>query len=566
MVAIVAFSPETPATELDATVSALQNRYMGYGHYITLHRHLSSAVSHSASSMVNLNSSASSQPFGAKPVEQPATQRPQAGPEGGFQRGFAPPTSYNNAGAGMNRANLFHVPVQPPQNIKTIQLINMVIEGILEHGPEFEALLMSRPEVQREEKWAWIWDARSEGGIWLRWRLWEVVTGSQSKKKGMYVPLFDGGHAWKMPDKQLAFEYVTQLDEFVSDSDYNSSDGDDDLEDDTKREGGQDGDGKAYLNPLEKAKLTHLLARLPSAISRLRKGDIARVTAFAILHASRGVDEVVDLIVSNVESPLALTKANPERPDFAKQQQAADETAANEAADISSASLVGLYAISDILSSSSTSGVRHAWRYRQLFETALRENNTFEKLGLMAEKHAWGRLRADKWKRSVNLVLNLWEGWSAFTTENQALFVATFENPPSLKAEDRMQQDEPVQKGRWKVVESTAEKASESKDGKGPTALEADDIVGEPIEEDDVAGEPIDDDDVEGEPIDEDDIEGEPIDDADIEGEAMDEDEALGATPSKPDEEQAPAEDSHGPRQPRKRMRAVDMFAEDETA
>ena len=68
----------------------------------------------------------------------------------------------------------------------------------------------------------------------------------------------------------------------------------------------------AYLNPLDKAKLVHLLARLPNTLSRIRKGDIARVTTFAITHASRGADEIVDLIVSNVQKPLTFTSANSE--------------------------------------------------------------------------------------------------------------------------------------------------------------------------------------------------------------------------------------------------------------
>lgn len=580
LVVIVTMSPETPATDMDAAVSALQNRYMGYGYYLALHRHLSSAVASSAA-LPNLgSSSASSHPFGAKPVEQAEAGSKNAHHQQGFHRGFAPPTSYGPNYVAVNRANILHVPVKPPQDVRTIQLINMVIEGVLAHGPEFEALLMSRPEVQRDEKWAWLWDARSEGGVWLRWRLWEVVTGAQPKgERGKYVPLFDGAHAWKSPEKPLPFEYTTRLDEFVSDSEYNSSD-DDDMEDEatTHHRDGEEG-GRTFLNPLEKAKLTHLLARLPTTMGRLRKGDVARITAFAIMHASRGVDEVVDMMVANIERPLSLAAANPERERDREREKANSSSTGDEGPDPSGASLVGLYVINDVLSSSSTSGVRHAWRYRQLIEAALRARQTFAWLGRMAERQGWGRLRADKWKRSVGLVLNLWEGWCVFPAESQALFADSFENPPSrkkkqLEEEEDAAQEREAKDGRWKLVEArsaepeAAEEVAEEEDVEGEPVDEAD-VEGEPIDEDDVEGEPIDEDDVEGEPIEEEDIAGEPIDEDDNAGEPMDEDEAASAgAPGQasnsrggpPAPEPSPAGPGLG--QPRRRMRAADMFAD----
>lgn len=568
--AIVTLSPETPANDMDAAVSSLQGRYMGYGYHLSLHRHLSSAVASSVALPNPGSLSSGSHPFGAKPVEQPAGPGP-SGPSShhGFNRGFAPPPSYAQGLAGVNRSNLLCVPVKPPHDVRTIQLINKLIEGVLEHGPEFEALLMSRPEVQREEKWAWLWDARSEGGIWYRWTLWGVVTGAHSGlKKGKYLPLFDGSHAWKTPEKRLPYEYTTRLDEFISDSDYNSSD-DEDMDGDGNHENKGGEDEKTFLNPLEKAKLAHLLARLPTTLSKLRKGDIARVTTFAIMHASRGVDEVVDMILSNVEKPFSLTGVNPQRRQDGKEQHGAaagtEESTSAEGPDVSAASLVGLYAVSDILSSSSTSGVRHAWRFRQLFETAIRDRKIFEHLGMMAERLGWGRLRAEKWKRSVNLVLNLWEGWCVFPAESQALFSSTFENPPSLKTEEKA--DDNSKKGKWKVVEATS--LAESKAMAGHRS--ADDIEGEPIKDDDVEGEPVGEDDIEGEPIEEDDVEGEPIEEDDVAGEPIEEDDVEGEPmddaelkePEDVDMNDSRGTDEHSGRvAPRRRMRAADMFAD----
>ncbi|ROT36653.1 hypothetical protein SODALDRAFT_335759 [Sodiomyces alkalinus F11] len=600
-VAIVTLSQETPASDIDAAVSALQNRYLGYGFYLSLHRHLSSAVASSISTSSLGVTPAGSRPFGAKPVAQRSTPG-NAHTQHAFHRGFAPPTAYGpSAGGPLNRNSILHVPVKPPNDIKMLRLINKTLESVLEHGPEFEALLMSRPEVQREEKWAWIWDARSEGGIWYRWRMWEIVTGaSLQRNKGKYLPVFDGSHAWKAPEKGVPFEYTTSVDEFVSDSEYNSSD-DEDLDGDGNRE--QNGDTEAentFLNPLDKAKLTHLLSRLPTTLSRIRKGDIARVTAFALTHASRGADEVVDMIVSNIEKPLALTSLNPEhsssrndreksrhRDESEAMDAGPDDKAEKETAqDTSGASLVSLYVVNDILASSSTSGVRHAWRFRQIFEGALKERKTFEMLGLMAEKLNWGRLRAEKWKRSVGMILHLWEGWCVFPAESQDLFTNSFNNPPATKAQEEQGDDERAKKGRWKVVDAPTSTAR-------PRSVERatdDDVQGEPMDEDDVEGEPMDEDDVEGEPMEESDVEGEPLDEDDILGETLEEDgDPDKRPPSQNGGKEEPAPPPSAPvgdgdantdknsikfaatqippksaAQARRRMRAVDMFAEPE--
>jgi U2-associated protein SR140 len=226
--------------------------------------------------------------------------------------------------------------------------------------------------------------------------------------------------------------------------------------------------------------------------------------------------------------------------------------------DNSAASLVGLYVVSDVLLSSSTSGVRHAWRFRQLFETSLREHGTLETLGMMADRLGWGRMRAEKWKRSVNLVLAQWETWCVFTAEAQQAFVRQFEEPAELvqrKAEaveregGRERREAAVTFGWKKVAVSTVEEERDDEDAEGaPMDMEEeeeeeeekgyekeekeeekekdgeeeqeDDAPGEPMQEDDdeaadVAGEPMDDEDVEGLAMDDEDVEGVPMDDAD---------------------------------------------------
>lgn len=540
--AIVTLAKDTPAIDIDTAVSALQNKYLGWGFYLSLSRHLSSAAVGAGMPIPGASSGISSLPFGARPA---ATGLGRAPPPSSHRGGFAPPSSYAPPGAAQfgRGAPLVHVKVNPPSDLKELKLIHKTLEAMLTHGPEFEALLMSRSDVQRDEKWAWLWNPRSPGGVWYRWRLWDILTGAPKRNKnrgnGQSQFVFDGGAAWTAPERGLVFEYTTELEEFVSDPEYNSSEDDESGDEGMRRpyhhQGGPpppdvlagtgDDDGRAYLNPLNKAKLTHLLARLPTTNARLRRGDVARVTAFAIQHAGEGGEEVVEMITANVQNPFNFSTANPDRKTTAEDTIMKDEEEGNEEdkksaerEDTSSSKLIALYIISDILSSSSTSGVRHAWRYRQLFEAALKQKKVFEGLGRLEKDMQWGRLRAEKWKRSVGSVLTLWEGWCVFPQSAQEHFAAVFANPPLTAAEEaanaaaeKASEAAMVAKSKWKTVDEKARQESNPRpDLRQPAPTLADDVMdvdfdGEPMdddgEDDDVDGEPMED--VDGEPMEE---------------------------------------------------------------
>ena len=522
--AVVTLAKDTPALDIDTAVSALQNKYMGRGFYLTLSRHLSSLETEPP--LLGLSSTSSSLPFGARPVPQGPGGGLGRGMGGAHRGGFAPPQSYAPSGPGQfgRGAPPVQVTVSPPSDLKQLKLIHKTLEALLTHGPEFEALLMSRRDVQLEEKWAWLWDSRSVGGVYYRWRLWDILTGASRRNRASraraYMPsqtLFEGGAAWAPPELGLRFEYTTHISEFVSDSDYNSSDDDDSGDEGRRRyfqhHGGApppdvataDNDGQSYLNPLQKAKLTHLLARLPTTNAKLRKGDVARVTAFAIQHAGEGAEEVVQMITNNVLTPYNLSSANPEyKPPSTEDQslKADDDTPMPEKDDTSPSKLIALYLISDILSSSSTSGVRHAWRYRQLFETSLKSRRVFEHLGRLEKILRWGRLRAEKWKRSVGSVLALWEGWCVFPQASQEHFLGVFEKPPLTREEEEKAKEAEAEvekerggKGRWKAVEERAKEREEE-----ARRNDAEDIDGEAMDEEDLDGEPMEED-LDGEPM-----------------------------------------------------------------
>ncbi|KAJ5916476.1 hypothetical protein N7504_000491 [Penicillium tannophilum] len=579
--AIVTLASDTAASDIDNAVSALQNKYLGRGYYLSLSRHLSSAAVTSNISTGLGSSTASVLPFGAKNIQPTHGGRlNRAPPPGSHRGGFAPPSSY---GSNIGRvAPSTQVEVRVPLEIKQLRLIHKTLEALLQHGPEFEALLMSRPEVQRDEKWAWIWDARSPGGVYYRWKLWQIVTQPQpGRKNDRLASIFEGGASWSPPDCRIKFEYATHLDEFISDDDYNSSDEEhSDNEDERRNYGGApppegisaQQDGLGYMNPMQKAKLTHLLARLPTTHAKLRRGDVARITSFAIEHAGAGADEVVDMIVLNILSPLAYTGANPDRE---LERAAADpendnkdgaNMSSHKKMDLSSAKLVGLYIVSDILSSSATSGIRHAWRYRQLFESSLRSHKVFEHLGRLEKDLSWGRLKAEKWKRSVGTLLHLWEGWCVFPQDSHGHFVQMFEQPP-LTEEEQQKEKEKAEaeqaknaflkgKSSWKAVDD--DPMPENLESRHPGLTETQDHVANINAPEDESMSDID-----GVPMEDSDLEG-PEDDQPIEQTNLEPGEEIFKSQASVQPEAEPEEPDSASRRLRKpRPKAEDMFAED---
>ena len=518
--AIVTLASETPASELDSVVTQLQSRYLGRGYYLSLSRHLSSALADSSL----LAGAQTTLPFDAKPLPAPAVHgASQMHTMRGARGGIPPPPSLAHPTyASPGRVNTpVRVAVSPPSDLKQLKLIHKMVELVTLDGRDFEALLMTRPDVRNEERWSWLWDPNCVGAKWYRWRLWEVLTRRVDSKddkrrrmNGYTQQLFDRSAPWVLDESNPPFEFVVELDQFVSDPDYASTE-DEDSDDEERRRLQQDrrrlmprlpgaasadSNEVSYLNPLRKAKLMHLLVLVPETNARLRRGDVARVTSFVIQHAGEGAEEVVEVLTSNVIQPFALqfagkpgsgpTNSLAEARDSVEQKELGAEEV-----DPASAKLVGLYLISDILSSSSTSGVRHAWRYRQLFEQALRKKRVFEHLGHLEKRLGWGRLKAEKWRRAVLGMLHLWEGWSVFTAKAQEDFFDAFNNPPTTSNQTSVAEQAEKDAGtsssvarRWRQVTGQSqerEMAHKEDPSVGVDEMDmSEDLDGEPMAED----------------------------------------------------------------------------------
>jgi len=565
--ALVTLQSDTAASDIDAAVNGLSSKYLGLGYRLSISRHLSSAVLHSSNTNIPHQANA---PFNARQLFTPGGP----GGRGGFgshRGGFAPPSTYNSAPS--HQGNKFIVTVAPPKDIKTLKLIHKTVEAVLTSGPEFEALLMAMPAVIADERFFWLWDSKSSEHVYYRWRLWDIITSDGTKNSrnversyaGTTIThLFDGGAAWEIPPKKnQKFEFITKLEDFIEDEEYHSSS---DEDDDNNNHQAQDSnpsneEAKTYLGPLRRAKLMHLISRVPTTIGTLRRGDVARVTAFAVDNAY-AAEEVVDILCDNVARPAAFSGANPDYEPMSVDRESGKEDDKNQTKeDTTPAKMIALYLISDVLSNSGL-GVRNVWRYRQLFDQRLREGKVFEGLADVGVRENWGKLRQEKWRRSISSVLTLWENWNIFPQTSHEAIRAAFEEPSSVAATGASAlitgtsgdkaaavaasasaeqvvlpaSAAATTKSRWKTLTVEEEAAQKTKfnpylsnPDDGTTAGEDENVEDEDLVDEDVDGEAMieDDEDIDGEPM----MEEEDHDDKDgsglVDGQAMIEDAQL---------------------------------------
>ena len=608
--AIATLSSDVPTTQIDTAVSALKGQYLGCGFYLAISRHLSSAAVH-PSVAANI-AGAQAEPFGAeKPRDQYSRTSMRNAPPPMDQRGFAPPDSYDAPSRSSRDSQIIQDPtvsVQPPLELETVKAIHTVVDHLLleadaNRALEIEAMLMALPEVQKDEHFAFLYDSKSPAGVYYRYLLWsprgqDVVAKDMKRQDALPEKVHeDVPITWILPYSQVQFPDLKSLEQVVTDIDYLSSDEESDDEGNERQfhagrndEGGAEATDKKHLTPLQRARIVHLLSRLPTSNTRLRKGDVARVTSFAINHAGEGAEEVVDLLLLNVHKPFSYSLAS-RYEDSDQEQDEGDEyepdddlTNLDPASlpvqkdskrddDPSNAKLIALYVISDVLSASSTAGARNAWKYRQLFETGFKTLKTFEHLGKLDKELAWGRLRAEQWKRKIGVVFSIWEGWSVFSSEVQEELKTSFFEPPltaeeqaaaaaEAQAEEKKKQEEKWA-GKFKRIGEAGSHSGSASPAPLPVAKTDEGVDGTPM--DDVDGVPLDDD-IDGAPME--DIDGMPIGD-ELDGMPINLDGGMDARPSASsadpkNEASSPAAGttSKPSSAPRRRMRAEDMFAD----
>jgi U2-associated protein SR140 len=497
----VTLASNTPASEIDSAISGLQKRYLGCGFYLSISKALSSAGGHTT-----IEFSDRQLPF-AIPSDSTNPYQPES---------YSAPV----------------VEVVVPTDRTQLQLIHRTIENLLEHGPEFEAVLMNNEQIQQDEDWAFLYDGDSVGGVYYRYRVWHFASGTWKredprniKRTRSPIVMFEGEPPWIPPPQLPQFEFSTYIDNFDTDAEFDSA-ADDSSDDDApqaqqvggnSKEGPKDSIEPCYLNSEQRAKLTHLLVRLPTSIGRLRRGDVARVTHFAIAHAAQSAEDIVDILLMNLEMPFVFTSANPDydRDDeyvydtdyysdasnFSHEDESNDDVIESiersyepvaeegkpvekvkenekrkekEKEDPSSAKLIALYLISDLIIASHSSGVTNSYKFRQLFETAFLEHRVFERLGRLENSMNWGKIRAERWRTSVENVLNIWASWSIYSDATMKTFADQLKHP-GLSAKDKAAagKKEQVQAQRKEMVEKW--KLMKLKEAQGSGEIKEDD-------------------------------------------------------------------------------------------
>ncbi|KAK6436158.1 hypothetical protein LTR95_007653 [Oleoguttula sp. CCFEE 5521] len=565
LTAIATLESSTSAGQIDTAVSALRDKYIGCGFHLSVSRHLSSAAQYPGIS--GAGGARPAEPFGAVSTRERSfkSTMKNAPPPREHRGGFAPPEYYDRQAPAAKAAGA-RVEVHPPLDIVTVRAVHTISDRILsesdpDRAVELEALLMSMPEVQKDEHFAFLYDSTSTAGIYYRYCLWgpEEADDTRAGRRDPVRVFGDLDMEWLPPHKEVPFPDLTSLAQATEHIDYDSSDEEsDDDGDDRRINGGVDGDAgpqkpdETRLTPLQRARFTHLLARLPTSIARLRQGDIARISNYVINHAGSGADELVDLLLLNVEKPFSALRAardpdtdssptsdNEEEDDYepgdALPVLSSTSTPPSgtdsrprptNIEDPSNPKLIALYTISDILSASSTAGARNAWKFRSLFEAGFKACKTFERLGRLDKELRWGKMKAEQWKRKVGVVFGCWEGWNVFSGDMHAELKKAFFEPPLTEEEKARIEAEEARKesegeGKW------MSKFKKLGEGSAPPvvlpAVEAStddadmDVDGEPMA--DLDGEAMNDtngdaeDDVDGQPMD--DVDGPPMDNID---------------------------------------------------
>ena len=448
MAAIATLASDTPSTEIDGVVNALKNEYLGCGFYLSISRHLSSIAINP--SIPGAPSATYHEPFGAsKTRDFPA--RPS-------MRNAPPPPErarfdlYDSHSRSMPPIHSI-VDVQIPLDLSVVRAIHIIADRLLsepdpDHAQQIEALLMGIPEVQQDEKLSFLFDSRSVPGVYYRYLLWRNEVNSVAHNKRSLDRNDERVYAdkminWSNAGVKVPFPDMNHLGDVKENPDYNSSDEDNDDEgairrfNDGSRETASSIEAKErkHLSPLQSAKFAWLLSRVPKTIAKLRTGDVAAVSNFAIANARLGAEEIVRLLLLNVERPFSSTECakeedydmdSDENDIYEPDEELPIVVTAPVTDDPSNAKLIALYLISDMLSASTTAGANNAWKYRQMFEAAFTIKKTFEQLGKLGEELGWGRMKNEQWKRKIRVLFDSWEQKSIFSKDYFETFKKNF--------------------------------------------------------------------------------------------------------------------------------------------
>lgn len=479
--ALAFFDSETSSRDLDEFVAKFCNHYIGMGYYMFAQRADSNNYRR-----IPTHSSMRSNLFGAT-IHKPPPQQYAASQNGPHKGGIAPPESFQPHSKLRSARNVDEpvVHVKVPKDYAQLQLIHRTIAEYLAQpaaekqnpGSKWDVLawekkFMNNPVRQNNESYAWLYDARSVGGVYYRWRLWEMTTGyirTEQRNKWHKTEeerlhkLYEGPDQplWREPD-HIPFEFCNSLEELAQDPAYESSDLDenDDEGMPLPKHWEMPSDRPDFLNKYEAAKLLFWFEKLPKSHTQLTRGDVMVITDFACDHAGLGGWQVSERLVENVLWPYNVR----EDPDMTREE--------TKKKDNSGSQLIGLYVITDVLANCVEAEARLAWRFRPELSEALLKTHAFRFLGKIPQKFKYGRISEDRWRNQVSAVLAKWSDDSMFDAGPLAEMKAEFEEGLNWRKEadksksdlgDEVKESEGASGGRWLAVGGNIDSAEDSR-------------------------------------------------------------------------------------------------------
>ncbi|KAF2791223.1 hypothetical protein K505DRAFT_327040 [Melanomma pulvis-pyrius CBS 109.77] len=406
---LITFDKDANPTDFTKAMLALNDKkYLGRGYYLHLDRYLGEK---SALSMEQRREE--SPPFGARPKA----------PE--VSKGFAPPP---DLGGGFREEGGFRprqaeeklvVKVEQPSDLPTLKLIHRTVEGVIQGGLEFEAALMQHPRVMEDEKFVWLFDSKHPLSRYYRWRLHQMASSTSRPD------VFQGQAEWEGPEKPLPDEYENSY--LQLNPDYEEAEID---EDEDRPQRGFVESSSGILSPHDRAMFMWFLASLPPY--SLVAEDIAPFTTFAVDHVNKGINEVIDLLISNIIVPFNLTKAKTNY----HPSQDGDEDRQKR----SKASTNALRIVSDLaLTTFKDRNLSHTWKCRQIIGERLIDRKVFEHLDNLPKRLQMGKLSEATFREDVNGVIEVWGRETLFDKKSLALFDNAFNERLRIEKQARDQ-------------------------------------------------------------------------------------------------------------------------------
>ncbi|PVI06092.1 hypothetical protein DM02DRAFT_610056 [Periconia macrospinosa] len=367
----ITFDKHADSQDLNIAIGNLHGKkYLGRGYYLHLDRYRPSNI---------MSTKKQEEPFAAT-LREVGIAYPE-----GRSRGHG---MGHKHGPNMNKQLV--VTVHAPPDAAMLRLIHQTVEGVVQGGLEFEAALMQVPQVQEEERFAWLFDQRHPLNRFYRWRLFQIVNGSLDEQV-----VFDQQPPWHTPDDGFVDEYAHELKNLGRGNKYWDQNEDDNPMRRAVAHGdvypGRPSASYGILCPRSRALLIWMLSSFPG--NGLLNFEVASICDFAIKHATNGLDEVVDYLITNIFQPFSLSAANRRKPSSAPLVPRI-ENALNIVSDV-------------LLTSYKQSG--HAVRYRQVIGEQLVARKVFEYLETIPNREKmqlWGRTN---FRKHVNSVLDVWK-------------------------------------------------------------------------------------------------------------------------------------------------------------